>query len=51
MTMATSVRQERGQILVIVGLGMVALIAMVGLVIDVGFGWAHQREAQNGRCT
>ena len=47
-TMAASGRQERGQILIISGLGMVALIAMVGLVIDVGFAWAHQRDAQNG---
>jgi hypothetical protein len=38
----------RGQILVIVGLGMVALIAAVGLVIDVGFTLAANREAQNG---
>jgi hypothetical protein len=38
----------RGQILVIVGLGMVALIAAVGLVIDVGFSLAANREAQNG---
>ncbi len=44
----TATRHEQGQILIIVGLGMVAIIAMVGLVIDVGLGWAHQRDAQNG---
>ncbi|MDQ2933811.1 MAG: Tad domain-containing protein [Chloroflexota bacterium] len=38
----------RGQILVIVGLSMVGLIAMLGLVIDVGFAWAANRDAQNG---
>lgn len=38
----------RGQVLVIVGVGMVALIAMVGLVIDVGFAWAANRDTQNG---
>jgi hypothetical protein len=27
---------------------MLAMIAMVGVVVDVGFGWAHQRDAQNG---
>ena len=38
---------ERGQILVIVGVGMVALIAMVALVVDGGFAWAKQRDTQN----
>ncbi len=41
-------KAARGQILVIVGLGMVGLIAMAGLVIDVGFAWAANRDAQNG---
>lgn len=39
---------ERGQVLVIVGVGLVALMAMVGLVIDGGYAWAQQRETQNG---
>lgn len=39
---------ERGQVLVIVAVGLVALIAMVGLVIDGGAAWARQRDTQNG---
>jgi len=38
---------ERGQILVIVAVGMIAFIAMVGLVIDGGNAWGQQRETQN----
>lgn len=38
----------RGQILVIVGLGMVALVAAIGLVIDLGLVWAANRDTQNG---
>lgn len=41
-------RQVRGQVLVIVALGMVVLLAMVGLVVDGGFAWARQRDTQNG---
>ena len=40
-------RSEAGQVLVIVGLGMIAFIAMVGLVIDGGNAWGQQRETQN----
>lgn len=40
-------RTERGQVLVIVGVGMIAFIAMVGLVIDGGNAWGQQRETQN----
>ena len=43
-----AVRSSGGQVLVIVGLAMVGLIAMVGLVIDVGFAWAANRDTQNG---
>lgn len=39
---------ERGQVLVIVGVGLVALIAMVGLVVDGGYAWGRQRITQNG---
>lgn len=39
---------QRGQTLVIVALGMVVMVAMVGLVIDVGFAWGQQRSSQNG---
>lgn len=39
---------ERGQVLAVVGLSLVAIVAMVGLVIDVGFAWGQQRDAQNG---
>jgi hypothetical protein len=38
----------RGQVLVIVGLGMAIFIAMVGVVIDVGYAWGQQRSTQNG---
>ncbi|MGH2455260.1 MAG: Tad domain-containing protein [Candidatus Limnocylindria bacterium] len=37
-----------GQVLVIVALGLVAIIAMVGLVIDGGYAWGRQRGTQNG---
>ena len=40
-------RSERGQILVIVGVGLLAMIAMVGLVVDAGNAWAQQRDSQN----
>lgn len=39
---------ERGQVLVIVAVGMIVFIAMVGLVIDGGNAWGQQRETQNG---
>src|SRR5574338_482228 len=39
---------EQGQILVIVGVGMLVMIAMVGLVIDGGNAWGQQRQTQNG---
>ena len=39
--------EPRGQVLVIVALGMVALIAMAGLVTDAGLAWANKRQAQN----
>ena len=40
-------RNDRGQILVIVALASVALMLVVGLVIDGGFAWSKRREAQN----
>ena len=39
---------ERGQILVIVAMGIVAMVAMVGLIIDGGNAWGQQRKTQNG---
>lgn len=39
--------RDRGQILVIVAAGMLVFIAMVGLVIDGGNAWGHQRQNQN----
>src|SRR5918994_4711725 len=39
---------EKGQILIIVAGGLIALIAMVGLVIDGGYAWGRQRITQNG---
>src|SRR6187431_2541537 len=41
-------RHERGQVLVIVALGLVVMVAMVGIVIDGGYAWGKQRETQNG---
>lgn len=38
---------ESGQVLVIVGAGLLAMVAMVGLVIDAGHAWAQQRDSQN----
>ena len=41
-------RHERGQVLVIVAVALVAIVAMVGLVVDGGFAWGKQRDTQNG---
>lgn len=38
---------EAGQVLVIVAVGMIVMIAMVGLVVDGGFAWGQQRDTQN----
>lgn len=43
-----SSHSERGQVLVIVAAGLLAIVAMVGLVIDGGFAWGRQRDTQNG---
>jgi len=40
-------RDERGQILVLFALGLVAIIAMVGLVLDGGSTFAQRRAEQN----
>ena len=40
--------RERGQILVLFAFGAVALIAMVGLVLDGGDTYAQRRDEQNG---
>jgi len=44
---AGSRKAESGQVLVIVAVGLVVLIAMVGLVVDGGYAWAKQRDTQN----
>jgi Flp pilus assembly protein TadG len=41
-------RRDRGQILVIFALGLVAIVAMVGLVLDGGDTFAQRRGQQNG---
>ncbi len=41
-------RSERGQVLVIVAVGLVAMIAMLGLIVDGGYAWGKQRDTQNG---
>lgn len=39
---------EHGQVLVVVVLGLIAMIAMLGLIIDGGYAFAQQRGSQNG---
>jgi len=41
-------QHERGQVIVIVAVGMLAFIAMVALVVDGGHAWGEQRDSQNG---
>lgn len=40
-------RSERGQLLVLFTLGLVAIISMVGLVLDAGSAYAQRRQEQN----
>ena len=40
--------EQRGQIIVLFALGLVAMIAMVGLVLDGGDTFAQRRDQQNG---
>lgn len=39
--------RQRGQMLIIMALALVALLGMTGIAVDLGFGFAHRREAQN----
>src|SRR5206468_11851702 len=41
-------RRQTGQALVLFGVGLVAIVAMVGLIIDGGNAYAQQRTTQNG---
>jgi hypothetical protein len=41
-------RRERGQVLALMVLSLVAVLGMVGLIVDGGSAWAHQRLDQNG---
>lgn len=41
-------RTQGGQVLVVMAGGIIAVLAMVGLIVDGGSAFAHQREAQNG---
>ena len=45
---STTARRQDGQILVLFALGLIAMIAMVGLVLDGGGAFAQRREQQNG---
>jgi hypothetical protein len=47
-TEADERRRERGQALAVMAIAMVAVIAMVGLIVDGGNAWAQQRRTQNG---
>ena len=40
-------KRERGQMLVIVALGLTVLIAMAGLIIDGGMALSNRRQVQN----
>jgi hypothetical protein len=44
----TGPRRERGQIIVIMVGGIIAMFAMVGLIVDGGNAFANQRVTQNG---
>lgn len=46
--MSSAEPRDRGQILVLFALGLVAMIAMVGLVLDGGDTFAQRRDEQNG---
>src|SRR5512143_4113605 len=50
-TMPSSRRTERGQVLVIVVFGLVALIGAAGLAIDGGNAYSDRRHAQNAADT
>jgi hypothetical protein len=39
---------ERGQIIVLMAAGLIAMLLMTGLLIDGGNAWAQERQAQNG---
>lgn len=39
---------ERGQVIVLVALALIAMLGIVGLVIDGGYAFAQQRASQNG---
>src|SRR5436190_7776719 len=43
-----SASREGGQVLVILVIGLVAMLAMVGLIVDGGNAFANQRNTQNG---
>ena len=43
-----SAPREGGQVLVILVIGLVAMLAMVGLIVDGGNAFANQRNTQNG---
>ena len=47
MNTTASTDGDRGQILLIVAVGLVVILAMVALVIDGGLAWAKQRDTQN----
>lgn len=40
--------RARGQAIVIFAGGLIAIVLGVGLIVDVGFAWAQQRNTQNG---
>ena len=47
MPAAAARRGERGQVIVIMAGGLLALLTMVGLIVDGGNAWAQQRLTQN----
>lgn len=48
MTTPFRSRDQKGQVLVLVTLAIVAMLAVLGLIVDGGYVYAQQRAAQNG---
>jgi uncharacterized membrane protein len=41
------VLRQRGQMLLLMAFLLIALLGMIGVAVDLGFGYEHRREAQN----
>jgi hypothetical protein len=47
MLLPSGERSARGQVVVIVAVGLTVLVAMAGIVIDGGLAWSNRRQLQN----